>query len=182
MARLKSGGIVFEKIANRLMLALSENEYEVALNDLEDFIDENNEERGFLNDWITWWDRRREHFSKAYKNPSAPTTNISECYNSKYVRVKEINLKLVDAAKLDIAEAKVALRFERTNTRNLVRECPSTVSPAPHKGWEETLTSRRDGRVNTRKRYAMASMTSTKSALKSGDNGAMMDSRVQQKT
>ena len=111
MARLKSGGIVFEKIANRLMLALSENEYEVTLNDLEDFIDENNEERCFLNDWIAWWDRRREHFSKAYKNASAPTTNISECYNSKYARVKEINLKLVDAAKLDIAEA---LRFERT--------------------------------------------------------------------
>ena len=49
------------------MLALSENEYEVTLNDLKDFIDENNEERGFLNDWIAWWDRRREHFSKAYK-------------------------------------------------------------------------------------------------------------------
>ena len=114
MARLKPGGIVFEKIANRLMLALSENEYEVTLNDQEDFIDENNEDRGFLNDWIAWWDRRREHFSKAYKNPSAPTTNISECYNSKYVRVKEINLKLVDAAKLDIAEA---LRFERTHKK-----------------------------------------------------------------
>ena len=56
-----------------------------------------------------------------------------------------------------------------------MRECPSTeLGPAPHKGWEETLTSRRDGRVNTRKRYAMTSMTSTKLALKTGDNGAMM--------
>ena len=37
--------------------------------------------------------------------------NLAECYNSKYVRCNEINLKLIDSAKLDTA---AALQYERT--------------------------------------------------------------------
>ena len=93
------------------MVAATESQYESAFDELEAFIEEDFEERDFLVDWIKFWDPQRENFSAAYKNPSAPKTNLSECYNSKYVRVNEINLKLLDAAKLDTAEA---LKYERT--------------------------------------------------------------------
>ena len=93
------------------MVATSESQYETALNELEGFIQEEYEERAFLIDWISFWNRQRENFSAAYKNLSAPRTNKSESYNSKYVRMNEIKLKLLDAAKLDASEA---LQFERT--------------------------------------------------------------------
>ena len=75
------------------------------MDELESFIEKDFEERDILVDWIRLWDPQRDNFPAAYKNPSAPKTNLSESYNSKYVRVNEINLKLLDAAKLDTAEA-----------------------------------------------------------------------------
>lgn len=47
----------------------------------------------------------------AYNKPSAPRTNLSEVYNSNYVRANKINLKLLDTAKLDTCEA---LKYEKT--------------------------------------------------------------------
>ena len=114
MKHLSTGKDVFEKLSNDLMFALTVTQYEQTLDRFEAFIEEKKEQREFLYQWLAWWDRRRAHFSKAYKNPSAPNTNISEAYNSKYVTGKEINLKLVDSAKFDIAEAmKVSRTFKR---------------------------------------------------------------------
>ena len=114
MKHLSVGKEVFKRLANNLMIALTATQYEKTLDQFEVFIEEKKEQRGFLYEWLAWWDRRRSHFSKAFKSPSAPNTNMSESYNSKYVTGKEINLKLVDSAKLDIAEAmKVSRAFKR---------------------------------------------------------------------
>ena len=131
MTFLKSEKMVYENIANSLMIASSEKEYENKLNELEDFITENVEEREFLYDWISWWDCRREHFSRAYKNPSAPSMNLAECYNSKYVRCNEINLKLIDSAKLDTAAA-LQTTEKRKNQMMKIMRLPKEKNASEH--------------------------------------------------
>ena len=102
--KLRVGGDHFEILAFNLMFAVDETSYESCLVNIETFIEEELDERGFLQNWIGWWDRRRSHFANAFKSVNAPNSNLSENFNSKYVSTKEINLKLVDAAGRDAVD------------------------------------------------------------------------------
>ena len=96
---LKSGGCQYERYASEMLFAARPDDYEKALVKIEYFIEEDRNERAHIYTWLAWWDQRRSHFSRAYKNSSAPSTNLSEGYNSKYVTSNQVNLKLIDAAK-----------------------------------------------------------------------------------
>ena len=60
-----SGGAdYFERLASNMMFSQNEHDYEQSVTEMENFIEEKPE--------------RRSHFAKAFKNPSAPSRNLSE--------------------------------------------------------------------------------------------------------
>ena len=73
------------------LLAFSPGDYKSTLEKFEQFIEDKKDQRDFLFNWLAWWDQRKSHFVKAFKHVSAPTTNLSEGYNSKYVTSNNIN-------------------------------------------------------------------------------------------
>ena len=97
-----------------MLFAKCPGDYENAVVRMEHFIENERQERGYIYDWLAWWDQRRSHFSKAFKDPSAPAMNLSEVYNSKYVTTNQCNLSLLEAAKRDTIEA---MKFERAFKR-----------------------------------------------------------------
>lgn len=92
----------FKERATKLMTANTPSEYNAALQDISGFIDAK-PKREFLKGFVEFWHPRRHHFSRAFKNPNAPKSNLSESYHSKYVNANTINLTLLDAAHRDTA-------------------------------------------------------------------------------
>lgn len=101
----------FKKIADSMMVGVTERMYNDALSAMKVFIKEKPEERQFLTAWLKWWHDRKSHFSRAFKPVNAVPVNLAEGYHSSYVTTSSVNLKLVDAAYMDIAES---LRLERS--------------------------------------------------------------------
>jgi hypothetical protein len=77
--------------------------YRRAFDEVIDLIQGNPTHHGFLKKFLKFWHPRRSHFSRSFKDPDAPATNLSEAFHSSYVNSKTTNLKLVEAAYRDVA-------------------------------------------------------------------------------
>ena len=95
----------FVKMAKKLKTSETSTEYDRALDEIEGFIEKDNKNRKYIYNWLAYWDQRRHHFSRAWKQAGAPSTNLSESFNSRYVHTNDVKQKLIDAAKSDTAYA-----------------------------------------------------------------------------
>ena len=77
--------------------------YRHAFHEVIDLIQENPTHQGFLKKFLKLWHPRIFHFARSFKDPNAPTTNLSEAFHSSYVNSKTTNLELVEAAYRDVA-------------------------------------------------------------------------------
>ena len=89
---------------------------------IETFIEKDTKNRKYLYSWCRFWSHQANHFSRCFKSPTAPSTNLSEAFNSRYVQTNDTYLKLVDAAKSDAAYAisldrQLSLYAEGANTK-----------------------------------------------------------------
>ena len=95
----------FESLAHELITSEAPTKYDTALNEIISFIERKPRKRSFLRGFVEFWHPRRHHFSRAFKNSNAPTTNISETYHSSYATGETNNLTLIDVAYRDVAAA-----------------------------------------------------------------------------
>ena len=89
---------IFESLAHELMTLETPTKYDAALNEIIFFIEKKPRKRSFLRGFVEFWDPRRHHFSRAFKNSNAPTTNMSETYHSSCATGETNTLTLTDAA------------------------------------------------------------------------------------
>ena len=101
----------FESLAHELMTSETPTKYDTALNEIISFIKRKPRKRSFLRGFVEFWHPRRHHFSRAFKNSNAPTTNMSETYHSSYAMGETNNLTLIDVAYRDVA---AAIKLERS--------------------------------------------------------------------
>ena len=96
----------FKRGANELLTAVSPSSYECAYGKLTAFINEKPSKRKFLQTWLNWWDRRREHFCHAYRlKTNMPATNLSEVVNSSWSTAGLCGLNLIDAIRDDVTDS-----------------------------------------------------------------------------
>ena len=96
----------FKRAANELLTAVSPSSYECAYGKLAAFINEKPSKRSFLQTWLDWWDRRREHFCHAYRlKTNMPATNLSEVVNSSWSTAGLCGLNLIDAICNDVTDS-----------------------------------------------------------------------------
>ena len=95
----------FSQMAKKLKTSDVSTDYDAALDEIEAFIEKDKKNRKYIYNWLAYWDQRRHHFSRSWKNPDAPSTNLSESFNSRYVHTNDVNQKLIDIAKSDAAYA-----------------------------------------------------------------------------
>ena len=81
----------YQQYAKQMLEANTPSEYEDAITKIEIFVGENSTERSYLLNWLAFWDQQRCHFSRAFKNKSAPAMNLSEVC-SKVMQQKETSL------------------------------------------------------------------------------------------
>lgn len=114
----------FEQLAGALLEANTVSVFEKKRADLNRFIKEKPEERKFLSSWVQWWENRKTHIFRAFKNSvNAPRMNMAETGHSTWVKSGAIQLTLVDAARHDVGEN---VRLEKTVKRFLEGSLKST--------------------------------------------------------
>ena len=92
--------------------------------DLNGIIKEKPEERKFLSSWVQWWENRKTHIFRAFKNSvNALLMNMAETGHSTWVKSGAIQLTLLDAARHDVGEN---VRLEKAVKRFLEGSLKST--------------------------------------------------------
>ena len=87
---------IFESLSYELTVSEKPTKYDAALNEIISFIKKKPKARSPLRGFLEFWHLRRHHFSRAFKNSNAPTTNKSETYHLKYATSETNNLILID--------------------------------------------------------------------------------------
>ena len=136
----------FVKIAKKLKTSETSTEYDQALDEIEGFVEKDKKNRKYIYNWLAYWDQRRHHFSRAWKQAGAPSTNLSESFNSRHVHTNDVKQKLIDAAKSDTVHA---LSLDRYLTKyaeggKKIKELKTFVLPriSPSRGKERQRTQR----------------------------------------
>lgn len=102
----------FEALAYALMEANTVSVFEKKRADLNRFIKNNPAYYNVLNSWVEWWNNRKTHIFRAFKNTmKTPHMNMAETGHSTWVKSGAIKLTLVDAARHDVGEN---IRLEKT--------------------------------------------------------------------
>lgn len=99
--RLPESSTDFIRIANALLEASSENEFELACVEMEQLLLKNET----LYTWFNWWLERKTHIFRAFKSTHAPSTNLAEVGHSKLASVGRRGMSLLEAARNDVAMA-----------------------------------------------------------------------------
>ncbi|CAC5415076.1 unnamed protein product [Mytilus coruscus] len=68
--------VELRKKINDMVHSTTVNQYNSQYNEVKRFITENN--KSSLLKWLQWWDKRRNHVMDAYRDVSAPNTNLAE--------------------------------------------------------------------------------------------------------
>ena len=105
----------FESLAHALLEANMVSVFEKKRAELNRFIKEKPGEKQILAPWIKWWENRKTHIFRAFKNSlNAPRMNMAETGHSTWVKSGAVQLSLVDAARHDVGGN---LRLEKTVKR-----------------------------------------------------------------
>ena len=91
----------FIELAEALLTALNETEFELARRSMENFVKENTE----LAHWFKWWMERRTHIFRMFKSAQSPASNLAEIGHAKMSSVGRRNMSLLEAAREDVAAA-----------------------------------------------------------------------------
>ena len=100
----KQGKIAeFRKNVNTLVHANTINEYNDVFNELREFIP--NENKPALMRWLLWWDKRRSHVMDAYRDTTAPNTNLAEVSHASTSHCGGSSLNILQTAIFDISDS-----------------------------------------------------------------------------
>ena len=89
--------------SKQILEAQTCNQFEDAVNVMEDFISEE-EKRWQLRAWLAWWVGHCHHIFRAFKRKMTPRTNLAEVVHSFWVTLQRTHLSLYESAIEDIAE------------------------------------------------------------------------------
>ncbi|CAC5366958.1 SRGAP [Mytilus coruscus] len=78
------------------------NQYNSQYDEVKRFIMENN--KSSLLKWLQWWDKRQNHVMDAYRDVSAPNTNLAEVSHASTTHCGGSNLNLIQTAVFDISD------------------------------------------------------------------------------
>ena len=99
--------------------------------------------------FVEFWHPGR-HFSRAFKNSNAPTTDISDTYHSSYATGGRNNLTLIDTAYRDVAPA---IKLERS--LEIFRRGYKCQSAGPNNKQRSSKSNQqRNGRVSKKGSYS----------------------------
>ena len=96
---------IFESLEYELITSETPTKYNAALDKIISFIERKSRKRSLLRGFVKFWHPRRYHFSRAFKNRNASTTNTSETYHSLYAMAETNNLTLINVAYRNVAAA-----------------------------------------------------------------------------
>ena len=100
------------KLLHALTEANTVRVFEKKRADLNRFIKSNPAFCNVLNSWVEWWNNRKTHIFRAFKNTmKTPHMIMAETGHSTFVKSGAIKLTLVDAARHDVGEN---IRLEKT--------------------------------------------------------------------
>jgi hypothetical protein len=91
----------FIKVANDLLEASTENEFDKSCIEMEQIIAQSRN----LFSWFNWWLDRKTHIFRAFKPTNAPSTNLAEVGHSKLASVGRRGMSVLEAARNDVATA-----------------------------------------------------------------------------
>ncbi|CAC5400939.1 unnamed protein product [Mytilus coruscus] len=94
--------VELRKKINDMVHSTTVNQYNSQYNEVKRFITENN--KSSLLKWLQWWDKRRNHVMDAYRDVSAPNTNLAEVSHASTTHCGGSNLNLLQTAVFDISD------------------------------------------------------------------------------
>ena len=94
--------VELRKKINDMVHSTTVNQYNSQYNEVKRFITENN--KSSLLKWLQWWDKRRNHVMDAYRDVSAPNTNLAEVSHASTAHCGGSNLNLIQTAVFDISD------------------------------------------------------------------------------
>ncbi|ELU14092.1 hypothetical protein CAPTEDRAFT_209629 [Capitella teleta] len=92
----------FKGLGEAMLTALTINAYLDSYQLMLAFV--RNEEQS-LRHWLDWWNKRRRHVMNAFKPVDSPAANKAEIGHAKLANTSNDNMFLVEACRIDIAEA-----------------------------------------------------------------------------
>jgi hypothetical protein len=99
--RMASDSAEFVNLANALLTAQTEKEFDKLCIDAERLLSHHTQ----LYSWFQWWIERKNHIFSAFKPHDAPSTNLAEIGHSKLSSVGRRHMSLLEAAREDVALA-----------------------------------------------------------------------------
>ncbi|XP_076099474.1 uncharacterized protein LOC143068952 [Mytilus galloprovincialis] len=94
--------VELRKKINDMVHSTTVNQYNSQYNEVKRFITENN--KSSLLKWLQCWDKRRNHVMDAYRDVSAPNTNLAEVSHASTTHCGGSNLNLIQTAVFDISD------------------------------------------------------------------------------
>lgn len=93
----------FKELCDAMLKAVTVSAYDVAKQELDDFIAEDSS-REFLNSWVSWWHSRRGFIFRAFTQSSAPQMNQAEVLHASWSHRDRPKLSLLDACQADVRD------------------------------------------------------------------------------
>ena len=94
----------FLLLAKQLMESDTSLSYNNSFRKMQNFIDDDIQNRSFLRHWLGWWHNRRFNWCFAFKPESAPSTNLSEVAHSRDKSRGSYNVSVSQAMRDDIIQ------------------------------------------------------------------------------
>jgi hypothetical protein len=94
-----SSGDEFVALADKLLYALSEQNFQVAFHDMTRF----SVNHHVITDWLAWWFDRRSHVFRCFKPVESPCSNLAEVGHAKMSNTGRAYMSLLEAAREDVA-------------------------------------------------------------------------------
>ena len=95
--------LTFKALANELLIALTEEGYRDAYQEITSFISFNEKSKELLG-WLNWWHERRAFIFRAFARLIAPRSNLAEVVHASWKNRNKMGVTLLESCMFDIRD------------------------------------------------------------------------------
>ena len=115
-------GLVFKRLADRMLTASSTAAYMAAYDDMDKFVAAPGRED--LKGWLIWWHACRGNMFRAYTGQNKPFSNQAEVIHASWVNRGDVGLTLRESAEFDASDSLLLkdriTKFHQTKTVSFI--------------------------------------------------------------
>ena len=111
-----------------LLVAGTEEAYNHSLSELTKFVEENEDRKKLINQWLQWWHNRRHKIFRAFTGFNKPRSNLAEVIHASWVQRDMKGLTLLESAEFDTRDSLILERELKLFATNI--EASSSKGPS----------------------------------------------------